>query len=242
MKKPAQPKHELRVASQPQRFEVRKNADGSRSIAGYAAVFNGLSQDLGGFKEKISPGAFKESLSDNPDVLIYFGHDHNQILGRVSSGTLTIAEDAKGLKFRCVLPNTSTANDLIELMERGDISSMSFGFYVPDGGDDWSEVNGQIVRTLNNVVLLEVSVVGQPAYTQASVSLRSLPASLRGKVKGKRDVDNPDSTECDCTCEQCEDDRCEECSNSLCESDSCIGCATQVLEAHRSLLMRRLRS
>jgi hypothetical protein len=42
---------EVRVRVAPQRFEVRSNADGSRSISGYAASFNDLSQDLGGFKE-----------------------------------------------------------------------------------------------------------------------------------------------------------------------------------------------
>src|ERR1035437_3165994 len=130
-------KRELRLHVTPQKFEIRKNSDGSRSISGYAATFGDLSQDLGGFREKIQPGAFSQSLKSNPDVLCLYGHDTNQILGRVSSGTLTIAEDEKGLRFTCNLPDTSTARDLIALMERGDVSQMSFGFAMVR--DDWHD-------------------------------------------------------------------------------------------------------
>ena len=115
-------KRELRVSIPAQRLEIRKNSDGSRSLEGYAVVWNSLSEDLGGFKERVTRGAFTQSLKDNPDVLCLYGHDSNQILGRVSSGTLTVKQDDTGLKFRCTLPDTSTARDLISLMERGDIS------------------------------------------------------------------------------------------------------------------------
>src|ERR1035441_9703279 len=83
---------EVRIHLASQRFEIRKNSDGSRSISGYAATFGDLSEDMG-FREVVKPGAFKQSLKDNPDVLCLYGHDDNQILGRVASGTLEIAED-----------------------------------------------------------------------------------------------------------------------------------------------------
>jgi HK97 family phage prohead protease len=244
--KPSQPKHELRISALPQRFEVRKNEDGSRNIKGYAAVFDSLSEDLGGFRERISKGAFGQSLKDHSDVLLLYGHDTNNLLARVASGSLTLSEDSHGLRFSASIPPTSLGNDVTTLMDLGTLASMSFGFVTID--DDWEQVGDEVIRTLNQVLLFEISIVGQPAYTQASVSLRSLPASLRGKVKAKRsDEDNPDLdqdvTECDCTCDECEDDgNCEECSNSLCESDSCIGCATQEREMHMALIMRRLRA
>jgi len=86
-KKKQQTKREVRNLA-PQRFEIRKNADGSQSISGYAATFGDYSQDLGNFREVVKAGAFKQSLRDNPDVLCLYGHDSNLILGRVGSGTL----------------------------------------------------------------------------------------------------------------------------------------------------------
>lgn len=268
----AKPKHkatskrEVRVHLTPQRFEVRSDpADGSRSISGYAAIFSSLSEDLGGFREQIQPGAFKQSLVDNPDVLILYGHDQNQILGRVSSGTLAIAEDNIGLRFTCKLPNTSTARDLVALMERGDVSQMSFGFAVANGGDEWNEVNGQIIRTLTRVLLYEVSCVGVPAYSSSSVNLRSCPAALRSKLKRNEDddeeddddsdldcdgvdADDPDCDDedeedrCDCRCAECRDDRCEECSATDCDSKECRDCPMQQTRAaHTRLLLARLR-
>jgi len=214
-------KREIRVAPAKQRFEIRKNADGSQSIAGQAVVYNTKSEDLG-FREVIKPGAFTRSLRDNPDVLCLYAHDDGQILGRVASGTLSIRDTATALQFTCRLPDTSTARDLIALMERGDLHAMSFGFSVPDGGDEWAEVNGQIVRTVNTALIYEISVVGQPAYTSSSVSLRSCPASLRSKLPGLADDDDdpdcdPDSPDYDPdACEDDDDeDRCE------CRCDAC---------------------
>lgn len=245
---------EIRIGTAPQKFEVRKNADGSRSIGGYAATFNDLSQDLSGFKEKIAPGVFKQSLKDNPDVLCLYGHDDNQILGRGSSGTLEISEDSKGLKFTCKLPDTSTARDLIALMERDDIRSMSFGFYCIE--DDWNEVNGQAIRTLIQVVLFEISVVGMPAYESSSVSLRSAPKAIRAKLIAARkkdtidaildepdddDSDNDDADECECDCENCQAGDCEQCSNPDCDDENCLDCPEQTRAAHLELIARRLR-
>ena len=151
--KKTQSKREVRVYTAPQKFEIRKNADGTQSIGGYAAVFNSLSEDLGGFKEKLQRGCFAKSLSETyKDPLCLYGHDGNQILGRVSSGTLTLAEDEVGLKFVCKLPDTSTARDLTALMSRGDLRSMSFGF--TPSSDEWDEVGGQIIRTLLQVTLV----------------------------------------------------------------------------------------
>jgi HK97 family phage prohead protease len=169
-------------------IEIRKAADGKRSIEGYAVVWDALSEDLGGFREKIQRDAFSESLKTNPDVLCYYGHDSNQILGRVSSGTLHVSEDAKGLCFRCSIPNTTSGNDLIELMTRGDLSQMSFGFGCIS--DKWEQSGTQVVRTVIQAILFEVSPVGSPAYSQSSVDLRSAPAAIRAKLTTpKRDDD-----------------------------------------------------
>ena len=138
-KKHTKNQKEVRVRVAPQKFEVRKNADGSRSLSGWAATFGDLSEPLSGFREKIQRGAFKQSLKNN-DVLCLYSHNDSQVLGRVSSGTLEIGEDSKGLKFTCKLPDTSTARDLIALLESGDLSQMSFGFSVNPDGDTWEQI------------------------------------------------------------------------------------------------------
>jgi HK97 family phage prohead protease len=246
-------KREVRVTGTPQKFEIRKNADGSQTIAGYAVRFNSLSLDLGGFKEKIAPGAFTQSLKDNPDVQILYAHDDSKILGRVSSGTATVTQDDKGVRFTCELPDTSTARDLVSLMKRQDISQMSFGFGVPEGGDDWADVGGQIIRTVNTAILYELSVVGSPAYEATSVSLRSCPASLRSKLKRNEDEDEDEDGDesddgtgtdanenaCECDCPECMDDDCENCSDPSCDDPNCL--ANQERAAHLAALMRRLR-
>jgi hypothetical protein len=58
-------------------------------------------------------------------------------------------------------------------MKRGDVHSMSFGFSVPDGGDNWNARG--TVRELREVRLHEVSIVtGFPAYSATTASVRSL--------------------------------------------------------------------
>lgn len=140
-------------------------------IRGYAAVFNKLSEDLGGFKEKIDPGTFKKSI-EKDDIRALFNHDANYILGRNKAGTLTLTEDEKGLNIEIDPPDTQYARDLQESIKRGDINQMSFGFVVIN--DSWDFEKGkEAIRTLKEVRLFDVSPVTYPAYPQTSVKIRS---------------------------------------------------------------------
>jgi phage head maturation protease len=96
------------------------------------------------------------------------------ILGSSRAGTLKLYEDERGLKVRAELPNTSAGRDAAELLRRGDVDSMSFGFSVPSGGDEWSADGSE--RTLKSVRLHEVSIVAFPAYsgTAGTTSVRGL--------------------------------------------------------------------
>lgn len=146
-------------------------------IRGHAAVFNALSEDLGGFREQIMPGAFADAIVKD-DVRALFNHDANFILGRNVSGTLKMVEDARGLAIEITPPDTGIVRDLVLApIERGDVTGMSFGFSVRPGGQDWAvDDNGFTVRTLKNVRLYDVSPVVYPAYRQTDVALRSLSA------------------------------------------------------------------
>ena len=143
-------------------------------IRGMAAVFNSVSENLGGFTEKIMPGAFVKAIGD--DVRALINHDSSLVLGRTKSGTLKISETERGLEFECNLPDTSYARDLKSSMDRGDIDQCSFGFSVPEGGDSWQkDASGQWERTINTVSrLYDVTIATYPAYPETSCALRSL--------------------------------------------------------------------
>lgn len=154
-------------------IEVREaDADGPL-IVGYAAVFNQLSENLGGFRERIAPGAFRESLAAGDDVRALWEHDPQYVLGRNVAGTLTLAEDRQGLRVAIRPPATTWAADLMTSMRRGDVNQMSFGFSVPKGGDSWEMVDGTQIRTLKRVRLADVSVVAYPAYPTTSAEARA---------------------------------------------------------------------
>ena len=150
-----------------------KAVEGSRTVEGYASVFNSMSEDLGGFREIILPGAFKNVLND--DVRALYNHDPNYLLARTASGTLEIREDEKGLYYRFEMPDTSYGNDMLELFRRGDLSQSSFGFIIDK--DRWEFKDGQHLRYIESVSsLLDVSPVVYPAYSSSKSGLRSQEA------------------------------------------------------------------
>ena len=159
------------------------------TIRGYAAVYNSDSEWMGGFYEQIARGAFDDVL-DN-DTRAYFNHDENLLLGRVSSGTLRIGTDARGLYYEVDLPNTSYANDLVELMKRGDVNQSSFAFLIER--DRWEERDGKTYRIIEKVSrLLDVSPVSQPAYESATselVTRNNTPISEGAEVEAKAEVE-----------------------------------------------------
>ena len=149
--------------------ELRADVE-SRTIRGYAAVFNSDSENLGGFIERIDPQAFDGVLED--DVRALINHDDNMILARTSSGTLNLSVDERGLSYEFEVPNTTYGNDLLVSVQRGDISQSSFGFSVAE--DEWER--GDVRRrTIKKVArLYDVSPVTYPAYPDTSVAMRSL--------------------------------------------------------------------
>ncbi len=159
------------------------------TIRGYAAVYNSDSEWMGGFYEQIARGAFDDVL-DN-DTRAYFNHDENLLLGRVSSGTLRIGTDARGLYYEVDLPNTSYANDLVELMKRGDVNQSSFAFLIER--DRWEERDGKTYRIIEKVSrLLDVSPVSQPAYESATselVTRNNTPISEGAEVEAKAEAE-----------------------------------------------------
>jgi HK97 family phage prohead protease len=166
----------------PAQFELRETPEGM-TFTGYAAVFNSDSEPLP-FIERIAPGAFRGSLRNRNDIKMLWNHDSGQPLASTRAGNLRLTEDDRGLFVEATLPRTTLGNDVRELVSTGIVDSMSFGFTVARGGDEWS-VDGS-VRTLKKVVLREVSIVSFPAYpaTAGSTAVRGLD-----KVAKRAEVD-----------------------------------------------------
>jgi uncharacterized protein len=151
---------------------VETRADGGiTTVIGYAAIF-GEEANIGGwFTEVVARGAFAKTLL-TADVRAYFAHDTGRVLGRISAGTLRLKEDDKGLAVEIDLPDTSDGRDVRTLIDRGDITGMSFGFGVLR--QEWDETVDPPKRTVLEIDLREVSIVSEPAYDGTSIALRSL--------------------------------------------------------------------
>ena len=157
-------------------LRVHDAPGGSHRVIGYAAVFNLLSLNLGGFRERIAPGAFAKALR-SADVPLLIEH-RDLALADTETGTLRLSEDRHGLKIDADLdPDDPDANRVVPKLRRGTLRSMSFAFRIASGGDKWDNQDGELIRTIIEVKeLFDVSLVTQPAYPDTSAALRSLEA------------------------------------------------------------------
>jgi uncharacterized protein len=173
------------VPQMPADFESRTStmrmvvAD-SKRIRGTAIVFNALSEVLGGmFREKIAPEAVDRTLRSGLDVRALVDHDPSKILGRTKAGTLRLDKTSQGLQVTIDPPDTTAARDILESIQRGDVTGMSFGFRTLE--DSWDQKTDPPTRTVLDMEVFDVSIVSYPAYPQTEVALRSL-RSLRERL------------------------------------------------------------
>ena len=176
MKKPEFQLREIRTLIATLGGFTTREENGKTFVRGYAAVFNSMSEDLGGYKEIIDPAFFNEVLQD--DVRCLLNHSDNNVLGRSTAGTLTLGVDAKGLFFEYEDPGTTVSRDLLISLSRGDISQCSFQFEVFDsseGGYKFERKGEEWFCTLLRCKrLYDVGPVTFPAYTETSIGKRGL--------------------------------------------------------------------
>lgn len=176
-------------------LDIRKAQNGrseNYTLRGHAALFNSLSDDLGGFRELIEPRAFRKALRGKPDVRLLVNHDANRVLARTTAQvdgkeSLELREDKDGLHVWAVIQPRTWVDDLAVEMRSGLIDQMSFAFTIGEGGDDWAVTeDGIVVRTIRADgvdELFDVSVVTYPAYTQTDAAMRELRnAVARGRL------------------------------------------------------------
>ncbi|MDR0722093.1 MAG: HK97 family phage prohead protease [Treponema sp.] len=153
--------------------------EGKKRIEGLIP-YDSESVPLWGTIEVIAPGAFKNCLEAKTEVRALWNHNDSHVLGSTKSGTLELEDTPEGLLCRCELPRTSYADDLFEVISRGDVTTMSFGFYPVV----WESDSGK-VRRLQEIVLDEVSFgVTYPAYPETTSE-----AHTRSRKLMKRSID-----------------------------------------------------
>ena len=171
-------------------FDVRTSelAASNKKLVGYAIRWNSLSEVIWDeFVEQFAPGAFTDSLAGGSDVRALFEHDYTQLLGRTRSGPLLLPADNTGLRFERTPPDTQLGRDVLTMVERGDITGMSFGFRALK--ESWDITPTPYVRTVTAAELREITVTSMPAYPESDVDIahRSLFAQ---HPELRRDGDN----------------------------------------------------
>jgi HK97 family phage prohead protease len=162
--------------------EIRStDTEGKRYIEGMIP-YNSRSVPIWGVTEIIGRTAFNKTLKDKTEVRAFWNHNDSFVLGNTRSGTLELEDSDDGLTCRCELPNTSYANDLYEVVSRGDVKTMSFGFRPIK----WDDTESGKVRTLKEVQLDEVSFgVPYAAYQETNSQ-----TYMRGFMKRKIDIES----------------------------------------------------
>jgi len=179
--------------------KLLQRADGALPlITGYAAVFYRAGDAGTEFElyhrvtERIMPTAFDKALA-GADVRALFNHNSAMVLGRSTAGTLRLSKDATGLRYEIDPPNTQAARDLIESIQRGDISGSSFAFvptattYRDDGPLTYLE--------REEVELIDVGPVTFPAYSGATTGVRASAGdidAIRAEIANRRDARDRD--------------------------------------------------
>jgi hypothetical protein len=175
---------ERRFTSVP--VEIRAGSEKKLTIGGYAAKFERMSQNLGGFVEIIDRSFYNKSRGDGwPGVLARHNHDDNMLLGTTGAGTLRLAIDEIGLDYTVDLPQTRM--DVYELVQRQDVRQSSFAFIAYE--DDWTTSDqGFPLRRLVSGRLMDVASVNTPAYEDTSTGLRSLASKFDVDIEEVRSL------------------------------------------------------
>ena len=198
-------------------LQVREDENGqqSREVNGRAIVFGVRSVNLTPWSstrvvyEVLEPGCLTQELINRSDVIYNLNHNSSvlNVLGRFRNSekdTLKLELRADGVYNSCEMPQTTAANDALELIKRGDINGQSFAFE-----DDWEDTENGVsyertnetidgkevwIRHVKKIIgLYDVSIVTHPAYEQTTVTTREqadeINAAIEAQLKREREAE-----------------------------------------------------
>lgn len=153
-------------------MQVEVRSDGKVEISGYVNAIDRYSKELygskGKFIEKVAPTVFQRALEKARNVDMLLNHDVRRKLASTEDSTLELREDNIGLHAKAVISDT----EVIEEARCGNLKGWSFGFRALS--DSWQDDAGVVKRTLEDIDLIEVSLLTiEPAYIATSVQVRS---------------------------------------------------------------------
>ena len=156
------------------RFAPMDATPGGRNVAGIAMRYGERASIDGKFAEEFRPGAF------NPigDVVLNWMHDRAKPLARTGEhGGLQLADSATELRVAATLPETTLADDAVELIRRGVFRGLSIEFR------SLKESNAGGVRVIEKALLSGIAVVDRPAYSNAEVQARMAMGGSHRRVR-----------------------------------------------------------
>lgn len=166
-----------RFTTQGQKARIEERDDGTKTLIGTGAVFyregnDGTEYRIGAnVKERIAETAFDKALERQDDARGLFNHEPDNLLGRVSSGTMRLFKRDDGLGYEIDLPDTQVGRDVAESIKRGDLTGSSFAFTVDES--DWIRADGMDVREIRSVSLFDTGPVTYPAYEGTTTGIRA---------------------------------------------------------------------
>lgn len=170
---------EIRSGGNVRILPVKRAEKKGAALAGYAAVYDSQSVDLGGWREIIARGAFDESVeaAATRPIKSFWNHNSDIVLGSTDAGTLVLESDERGLSALLMPPEW--ARPYVETIQRGDVKQMSIGFVVRS--QEWREgPSGDLLRVVRKADLWEVSPVAFPAYPETSITAEADAGGERG--------------------------------------------------------------
>lgn len=196
-------KHEIRSYD----FDVRAKEDEEHGkyLEGQPIVYNSRT-DLGLYDEIIEVGALKNT--NLKDVRFLVNHDFNMIpLARSRNNTknstmqMTVNDEGMSIRVNLDVEGNSKAKELYSAVKRGDISGMSFAFYIDK--EEWEDLKTEHpTRRIKSISeIFEVSAVTFPAYEDTNISARNDKMVLESakdvleSARRSMDIDNADSLE-----------------------------------------------